>query len=608
MSGSHRTLIICGTAFIVGTAILSQISLPDKQAAAPVAKVPATKVQTGDTPPTFAANDILADALDTTSLSGHYLAGRTASLNSDHARAAYYLEKVVKGDSKDGHYVAGLAIRHYLVSGEVDKAVNLVKEVKHVQRLRPLELVLVVNALKQGDVEQAHQRVKDMELVGVYQLLSPLLEGWADYSDSGSSHSVKKVHGFEHHTYDMVQKHHRALQHELSGDIKKARKLYENIAEDMDSMPDSLGVAAIQFFIRHDYTEQAKALLVTLQAKHSRDAFWQLGIAEDYLTQWEETPLLTVESVTDGFAQSLADIGLLLTEEGLQDDGIIMLQLSRYLRPDTPLVTMALAEALERSGDYQQAIALYSDVQASSMLRTLATLYQARTYQAADDTAKARELLDELHANGKPASYYLYVMMADIERVEKRYRKAASYHTQAIDMLGTLTAKDWPILYHRAIMYDLDKQWKKAEKDLKAALELAPQEPQLLNHLGYSWLVRGEHLDEALAMLEEALQANPDDAQIIDSYGWALFKTGKYDKSLGILEKALSIIPADPTVNEHYADALWKNGRKLEATYHWERALLFEPTEDGAKEAIMHKLRYGMDIPVGRETHHSDVR
>jgi tetratricopeptide (TPR) repeat protein len=105
------------------------------------------------------------------------------------------------------------------------------------------------------------------------------------------------------------------------------------------------------------------------------------------------------------------------------------------------------------------------------------------------------------------------------------------------------------------------KQWPKAEADMKKALELSPEQPYVLNYLGYSWIDQGLNLDAGMKMLKRATELRPDDGAITDSVGWAYYRLGQYDKAVEWLERASEQKGDDATVVEHLGDAYWHVGR-----------------------------------------------
>ena len=149
------------------------------------------------------------------------------------------------------------------------------------------------------------------------------------------------------------------------------------------------------------------------------------------------------------------------------------------------------------------------------------------------------------------------------------------------------------------------KNWDAAEADFRAALEIDPEQPQVLNYLGYSLVERQEKLDEALSMIERAVEARPESGYIIDSLGWVLYRMGRYEDAVSHMERAVELMPVDPVVNDHLGDVYWAVGRKLEAEFQWRRALSFVDPEDTDAEAkpdrIRRKLDVGLDVVLAEE-------
>ena len=106
---------------------------------------------------------------------------------------------------------------------------------------------------------------------------------------------------------------------------------------------------------------------------------------------------------------------------------------------------------------------------------------------------------------------------------------------------------------------------------------MAPDQPYVLNYLGYSWADMGQHLSQARDMIEKAAQRRPNDGAIVDSLGWVMLRQGDTDDAVRTLERAVELEPEDAAINGHLGDAYWAAGRKLEATYQWRRALTFNP-------------------------------
>jgi len=135
------------------------------------------------------------------------------------------------------------------------------------------------------------------------------------------------------------------------------------------------------------------------------------------------------------------------------------------------------------------------------------------------------------------------------------------------------------------------------------ALELQPNQPSVLNYLGYSWVDQGVNLVRAEAMIRNAVKQRPRDGYIVDSLGWVLYRLGNLEGAVKALERAVQIRPEDPTINDHLGDIYWAIGRKREATFQWNRALILDPEEDQItkiKKKISSGLPKNLDIKKAR--------
>jgi Flp pilus assembly protein TadD len=156
------------------------------------------------------------------------------------------------------------------------------------------------------------------------------------------------------------------------------------------------------------------------------------------------------------------------------------------------------------------------------------------------------------------------------------------------------------VLYARGICQERLGNWAESEADLRAALALAPDQPQVLNYLGYSLVEKQVKLQEALSLIQRAETLRPQSGYIVDSLGWVLFRLGHYTQAVPHMERAIELMPVDPIVNDHLGDVYWSVGRRLEAEFQWHRALSFKPEESEAIR-IRRKLEVGLDQLLDEE-------
>ncbi|MGF1545244.1 MAG: tetratricopeptide repeat protein, partial [Parvularculaceae bacterium] len=188
--------------------------------------------------------------------------------------------------------------------------------------------------------------------------------------------------------------------------------------------------------------------------------------------------------------------------------------------------------------------------------------------------------------------------LASLLSINGENRAAIEAVTPAIEALGDNPPADaWRYFIIRGGARLEADLWPGAEADLKKALELAPNEATTLNYLGYSWVERGLHLDEAFDLIERAVALAPQSGAVTDSLGWAHYQLGDYEKAVANLERAATLEPGDPTITDHLGDAYWRQGRRREARFQWRRALELDPAED-VRAKIETKLAQGLPPPA----------
>jgi Flp pilus assembly protein TadD len=192
-----------------------------------------------------------------------------------------------------------------------------------------------------------------------------------------------------------------------------------------------------------------------------------------------------------------------------------------------------------------------------------------------------------------------YLALGGVYASKEDFRNAASVYDRAVDRLKKPTKADWNIYYQRGIAYERLKEWPKAEPNFRTALVLYPDQPQVMNYLGYSWVDMNMNLGQAMDLIRKAVDLRPGDGYIVDSLGWAYYKLGKFDDAVRELERAVSLKPDDAVLNDHLGDAYWRIGRKLEATFQWSHARDMKPDKD-VMASVQKKLMEGLPPLEGK--------
>ena len=197
--------------------------------------------------------------------------------------------------------------------------------------------------------------------------------------------------------------------------------------------------------------------------------------------------------------------------------------------------------------------------------------------------------------------------LGNVMRGRKQFAECADVYSKGIETITKSEKSNWVIYYFRGICFERSKQWAQAEVDLKKSLELYPDQPHVLNYLGYSWIDQGANLDEGMRMIKRAVEQRADDGYIVDSLGWAYYRLGDMEEAVKHLERAVELKPEDPTINDHLGDAYWKVGRQLEARFQWSHARDLKPEPEELVK-IEAKLKSGMpdDTSSAAEAEHNE--
>ena len=299
-----------------------------------------------------------------------------------------------------------------------------------------------------------------------------------------------------------------------------------------------------------------------------------------------------VKTADAGGAEVLYGLGSAGGRQGDEIAAMVYLRLSLYLAPKNALTQITLADIYDRLHQNEQAIAVYEGVPEGSVLRTTADIQIAQLLDNLGKKQESAEYLQHIVAD-HPDDEDALLALGNAQRGDKKYAAAVDTYTKALAASKKPDKVEWPIYYFRGISNERQQKWDKAVADFRKALELFPDQPLVLNYLGYSWVDRGENLDEAFKMLHKAVELRPSDGYIVDSLGWAYYKLGKYDEAVKELERAIDLKPGDPTINDHLGDAYWRVGRKLDAHFQWNHARDLGPEPDD-KAKILQKIAHGL--------------
>ncbi len=521
--------------------------------------------------------------------SGSYLAARHAGQQRDAIAAAAYYRNALRRDPRNGELL-DRAFLSYLVGGNIDEAVKFAESVALADKSdRVARLVLGVNGIKQAKYPAAR---KDLALSirgPITDLTATLLTAWslAGGGDSkGAIAAIDRLTGPD--WYAIFKDLHAGMIYEFAGNKVEAGKRFER-AYKLDSSALRVVEAYGSWLSRNRPSAEALAVFEAFDKVLPRHPL--VTQAMDKLKAGEKLPPL-VSSIQAGAAEALYGLGASLGRSGGEDLGLVYLQLSLHLVPNHALALLSLADLYESLKKPEMAIAVYERVPANSPLHRNAAIQMASDLDALDRGEEAEKQLAAIIAQD-PKDGEAIMALGNVQRGHKKFAECAESYSKGIALIPKPEKANWVSFYFRGICYERSKQWAKAEADLKLALELSPDQPHVLNYLGYSWIDQGINLDEGMAMIKKAVQQRPDDGYIVDSLGWAYYRLGNYADATAQLERAIGLKPEDPTINDHLGDAYWRVGRVLEAKFQWAHARDLKPDPDELPK-ILEKLEKGL--------------
>ena len=524
-----------------------------------------------------------------TSASGSYLAARHAGGQKDAAAAATYYRAALRGDPRNNELL-GRTFLAVLANGEVDEAVKLAERVLQVDKTdRIARLVLGVRALKQKQYPVARRELAQSIRGPITDLAATLLSAWTMASPGEAKSAVDtidKLAGAD--WYAIFKDLHAALILDLAGQKKEAAKRFER-AYKLD--PTALRVVQSygSFLSRQGNNAEALKVFATFEEALPRHPLIVEAVNE--LKAGKKLAPM-VDTPQAGAAEVLYGLGSALGRRGGEDLGLVYLQLALYLVPSHPLALLSLGDLYEAMKKPELANKTYERVPLNSPLQRNAQIQLALNLDTLEKTDEAKASLEKLIA-ANPGDLEAIMALGNVLRGRKQFAECADVYTKGIDTITKTEKSNWVIYYFRGICLERAKQWGKAEADLKKSLDLFPDQPHVLNYLGYSWIDQGLNLDDGMRMIKRAVEQRADDGYIVDSLGWAYYRLGNMDEAVKHLERAVELKPEDPTINDHLGDAYWRVGRTLEARFQWSHARDLKPEPDDLVK-IEEKLKAGL--------------
>ena len=542
----------------------------------------------------MAASAAIAVALTATPATGRlavsdaartYVQARAAAMSGDHARAAQLLAGLAEAQP-DQADIARKALSEAIGAGNMSLALSLAHSVPAAKLPVDARMLLVTEEVRRRHPDRAAQWLAPVGGSGDLRDIVPLINAWtaAERGDArGALSALNDIPG-----------------RSLIGPVDAEQRAFIllKLKQPADAEPlarQAIGRAGVRetrvrlafadaFLAAGD--QQRALMMVDGMGEGESAARARIAAGRNGGQAIDNLPGALSEIFT-AFASDLVRL-----QPGSPPIGLV--QVARYANPQNSSATALLAILLAGQDRTDEALALLRTVPVTDALMPQVRDVQVRILR--DD-----KRFDEAYriaaaaAGASNADFGDFSRFGDLLEAMKRHNEAADAYGRAIAIAQSqkLDSQLWSLLLLRASALENARRWPEAKAALQQALTLSPDQPLLLNFLGYAKLERGEDMDAAEAMIRKASDLAPDEASITDSLGWAEFKRGKVDDAIATLQRAAEKDPAQAEIQEHLGDALYRSGRRYEARFAWNASLV--TAEDEIAARVKAKLAAGLN-------------
>lgn len=521
-----------------------------------------------------------------------YVAGRFAGANKNPLAADYLLAALAQ--DPDNMVIIDQAFSLLVLEGRFEDAAVLAEQQWNEDRANNLSrLTLAVRAFRKGRLAEARAYLDSLADSGFQALIRPVLSAWV-YAEEGEIDTALKALGPLLGTRGLAGfgQVNQAYILDYAGRTEDAAQVYERVLESGQFLSYDPIMAYASMLARTGDRDRALDLMDTyLQVFNENNL---LRAHRERLAQGQGTKSPFSRDPKASVAFVLQRAASELSSQQANRAAILYARLATYLYPGYDEAWLLLSGLLSNEDRHTAAISAVKEIPSDSFIHDAAVMQLATAYWRAERADEAIEVLQGYLADN-PRNLRAATFLGDIFRVQGDFGRSIETYDLALAGVETETQEHYALYFYRGIAHEQQNEWPEAEADLLRALELNPDDPELLNYLGYSWIDRGVNLERGLELIRKAVDQRPNNGMIIDSLGWAHYLLEDYERATQLLERATALEPSDPTINDHLGDAYWQVGRRLEARFQWQHALANDP-EEKLKLALQDKLALGLTV------------
>ncbi len=526
--------------------------------------------------------------------SGSYIAGQFAEKEADFRNSSYYyIDLISRGETQKE--ILRKSIVYSALAGNFEVATAISRKIDDLQLNYPVaNLIIFSEAVKNREnikILEAFERHKK-NFPDIFQNVA---EFWMLIINDEKDKAFNLINSLSINNEAQLQivNYNQLLAYVFFNEYEQAKTIYENM-DFSDFLFDSeSALALVKYFQKAKESKLSESILNKVRSA-SDNSYYILAFME-MLENGKE-----LDSIKISPYKQIAEIFFRWSQSvQLQGKNTInkpfYLSLANFADPTSSFLKFKLAKVLFDTENYSLSKEILDNISKDDLFYMDSIVENTYAIEQLDSDESALEYIEKFISDGINNARLLKTY-GSLQRSQRLYKESIKSYTRAIEAAKRelYTESIWPILFLRGISFERSKNWDLAEADFISALELNPDQPQILNYMGYSLLERKEKLDQAMRMILLAAEKAPDSYHIIDSLGWAYYKTGDFQKALQYLERAMELESTDPIVNDHLGDVLWMLGRKMEAKFQWKKSLSFNPEPIDQKNTE-YKLTFGLN-------------
>ena len=588
-------MLTCG---LIGcsAAPTGQLTSPDAGSGANGQTVPsetssgAVATKDGDQQSAASASGGLPSAHETETVSGHFLAARQALYLSDVRRSAEFFLQAIDGDAPDVALLRQAFLTQYYY-GDIEQAAAIGRQLERLNLSMPLAgepgtALAIRNKDWAATLVLADVIAEDTTAQDIAGVITAWAHAANGQGDAGISQLIEtgRMAGSDIDALPDYIQLNIALMAEYLGHTEEARRRAGNLQRlDLSS---GLAIQLAGFFVRDGDLQAADTLL----GKRLSDQFNRHSTMEMLIEQPQRGT--DIDSL---IASSIIEAALAAQNETAQRSLSARLRLALFIAPELEFGHLLLAQQLSDFGQFDEAIIHLDRIAVDGLFGQPAQLLKASIFESLGKTERSISIL-KAAVTGDRDNAYLY------QRIGDSYRRARNFTQSRDSYMKALALGNHTGVLHRNLGMALEQLGEDlaAERHLLRALELNPSDAYALNYLGYWWADEGRNLEQAIGLIERAVEERPGSGFFVDSLGWVHFKLGDPQKAVGYLERATELEPSDPEITGHLGDVYWVLGRYDEARFKWRLALSLSADEE-ERAMLSARLKDGLaakDVPV----------